>query len=261
MNKHLTALPFIAVVAIYAIMPSCSNTVETIAENQDTLREPQLIIGDPISYSVDSLTIFPVGLSSYVPYETAKPDVQRGSGNFGIISNGTASVGFTSYSWSNSYASDIRTFTNENTANVDIRNLIFYNRFTGKNYKILTDKLHIIAFSIHNEFKNPIIMYHVVKNDYNKDKKYDYNDPVMLYISDLYGKNLIQLSPDQEQYLDYTFYRETNKILLKVKSDTDTNRVFDSYDQCIFREVNLNEPSMGKVLFGQEMIDDLKKLL
>ena len=241
---------------------SCSNEpVKVIAKEKDSIQESQLIIGDPIGYSYDSLSIFPVGLSSYSPNEIPKP--YEGTSNFGTLSSGTytINVGLAASNCTNSYATDISTYTNDNTDNVDIRNLIFYNRFTGKSYKLTDKKLHVIAFSIHNEFKKPIIMFHVVKNDFNKDKKFDYKDPAMLYIADLDGKNFTQLSPEDEQYIDYFFYKESNKILLKVKTDTDTNKTFDTYDQSIYREVSLEKPSVGTVLFGEKMIDDLKKLL
>ncbi|HYG51637.1 MAG TPA: hypothetical protein VD905_12080 [Flavobacteriales bacterium] len=261
-------------VALYAItlfsFPACGGGSKETVSNSDSVRAPQLIIGNPIAYSVDSLSIFPVGLSSYTPSEIQKPitvNFKSGSGlaagsyTWNMSTDASGCVALASTTDANQYNGAISTYSNNNLSKVDIRNLIFYNRFTGQNYKLMNEKLHIISFSIHNEFEKPIIMYHVIKNDFNNDTIYDYRDPVMLYISDLNGKNFTQLSPEKEQYIDYFFYKESNKILLKVRTDTDTNKVFDAYDQSIYREVNLDRPTLGTVLFGEDMISDLKKLL
>jgi hypothetical protein len=270
--KEILILVTLYALALFSF-PSCSSGGKETVSTKDSLRAPQLIIGNPITYSMDSLSIFPVGLSSYSPSEVKKTVTATwnfannetmnvaASGTYNMATDAAGCVSMANSVAVNDYNGSISTYSNTNLNKVDIRNLIFYNRFTGKNYKLMNEKLHIISFSIHNEFEKPIIMYHVIKNDFNKDTIYDYRDPVMLYISDLNGKNFTQLSPEKEQYIDYFFYKESNKILLKVRTDTDTNKVFDAYDQSIYREVSLGKPALGTVLFGENMIADLKKLL
>jgi hypothetical protein len=73
------------------------------------------------------------------------------------------------------------------------------------------------------------------------------------------GNNFTQLTPEDETYLTYFYYRQSGRLLLKVSKDGDENLQFDPYDQTIFREVDLKKPAMGKTLFGDEMIEDLKE--
>ncbi|MFZ5554197.1 MAG: hypothetical protein ACOZCO_13855 [Bacteroidota bacterium] len=266
---YLAFMPALAV-----LLHSCySENKEGKDENQEKNEpEAQLIIGDPAPFSSDSLVIFPVGMANYVPDETEKPDENTTTLKSGLgLTNKVTSAanGAVSYNYNitlantdfNNEYGTYSVFTNDKTEVVDIRNLIFYNKYTGESRKLLDEKLHIISFSIHHEFGKSVIMYDVVKNDYNEDKKFDRNDPVMLFISDLQGNNFIQLTPEDENYLTYFYYKESGRMLIKVCKDGDGNKKFDLYDQTLFREVDMKKPSLGKTLFGESMIEDLKKQL
>lgn len=251
-----------------ALVSSCG------AEEKKKVEEevvPQLIIGDPTNYGSDSLILFPVGMTS-IPLHSGEEGYSDDYDNSDEAyateevvneANGTVnkrySVNFSdALNQMNSYGSYVM-YANDETGSVDIRNLIFYNQFTGESKKLLDEKLHIISFSIHYEFGDkPIIMYDIVKNDYNQDSLFDRNDPVMLYISDMNGNNFTQLTPEDETYLTFFYYGESGRMLLKVSKDGDKNLKFDPYDQTIFREVNLKKPAMGVTLFGDDMIEDLK---
>lgn len=264
---HLAAL-----CSSFMLITACSE------ENVDLVQEelkPQLIIGDPSEYGSDSLIVFPVGMTYVMPTsvpgenesdrsaDSYEKDLEMYAAEETVNeANGRTSLNYNvkmqdQGMMSNSYGS-FQVYENLDVENVDIRNLIFYNKFSGASKKLLDDKLHIISFSIHYEFGDePIIMYDIVKNDYNGDSLYNHQDPVMLFISDMSGNNLIQLTPEDETYLTYFYYAESDRLLLKVSKDGDGNKSFDPYDQTIFREVDLKNPAMGENLFGDEMIQDL----
>lgn len=250
---------FTVLVFFFIFLISCSN--EPTKEKEEII--PQLIIGDPSNYGSDSLIIFPVGMT-YIPKQSGDPDAYKdeyrpmeSTNEANGRSNVNYNVKMTDNNISNSYG-QIAVFENQEIENVDIRNLIFYNKFSGESHKLIDEKLHIISFSIHYEFGEPLIMYDVVKNDYNEDSLFNRLDPVMLYISDMHGNNFTQLTPENETYLTYFYYAESGRLLLKVSADGDGNKCFDPYDQTIFREVDLKNPAMGKTLFGEDMIEDLK---
>ncbi|MBI3134858.1 MAG: hypothetical protein HYZ14_09325 [Bacteroidetes bacterium] len=253
------------------LVTACSE--ETVVTQEKPI--PQLIIGDPADYGSDSLIVFPVGMTYIVPEQNGEKKLENGSDaeegyeteHYAADEVVNEANGRTTYNYnvkmqdqglsSNSYGS-YQVYENLDVENVDIRNLIFYNKFTGESKKLLDEKLHIISFSIHYEFGDePIIMYDVVKNDYNEDSLYNSSDPVMLFISDMSGANFTQLTPEDETYLTYFYYSESNRLLLKVSKDGDGNKAFDPYDQTIFREVDLKNPAMGETLFGEDMIQDL----
>ena len=85
-------------------------------------------------------------------------------------------------------------YVNKNQEDLDIRDILFYNMQTGKSYPLIEDSIHILSFALHKEFTKLMIFYRVVIEDYNKDKKYDALDHVMLYTSNLDGTNFQQIT-------------------------------------------------------------------
>jgi len=133
-------------------------------------------------------------------------------------------------------------YININEQQFDIKNILFYNQRTGKTFALLKDTLHILSFAIHREFKKPLIFYRIVKTDINGDKKYNSDDAVMLYCSNLHGDSLTQLTPETERFLDYFYYSDTQMILAKTMIDGNRDSTFSSTDETNFREVNLLAP-------------------
>ena len=257
-----------SIFTISGMICSCGESTEQKVAEEKPI--PQLIIGDPADYGSDSLIVFPVGMTYILPEQVGDRNVDNGyaaSESYAADEVVNEANGRSTYNYNvkmqdqgmltNSYG-NFQVYENLDVENVDIRNLIFYTKFTGESKKLLSEKLHIISFSIHYEFgEEPIIMYDVVKNDYNEDSLYNSQDPVMLFISDMNGDHFTQLTPEDETYLTYFYYAESDRLLLKVSKDGDGNKSFDPYDQTIFREVDLKNPAMGETLFGEDMIQDL----
>ena len=106
-----------------------------------------------------------------------------------------------------------------------------------------------------------MIFYRVVKHDFNNDSVYDSKDAIILYVSDLDGKNLIQITPDNERFVDYTKYSEHNLILIKTIIDSNNDSIFANTDETSFREMKLNNPAMGKEIFSVSLRDSLRSIL
>jgi GH15 family glucan-1,4-alpha-glucosidase len=114
---------------------------------------------------------------------------------------------------------------------------------------------------LHKDYDNPLIFYRVVKNDNNKDSIFNKNDAVMLYVSDLYGKNFTQITPEDEHYVNYTLYSERKTILIKTIIDSDNDSSFTVVDETNFREMSLDKPAMGRSIFSNTLKDSLRSLL
>lgn len=217
-----------------------------------------LIIGNPFDYGMDNILIFPVG-SNYKPvvYES-----QESEGNEKIISTDKSNLSFSLNSSASLYDRTAeKEYLNTDEDKFDIRNILFYDLKTGQTYPLVTDTLHILSFAMHKEFGKPLIFYRVVKNDNNNDSIYNSKDPVMLFISDMFGKNLIQITPADEQFSDYTFYKQTQTILIKTIIDSDKDRSFTNFDETNFREMKIKEPSMGREIFPKSLKDSLRTQL
>lgn len=72
------------------------------------------------------------------------------------------------------------------------------------------------------------------------------------------GDTLIQVTPDSEQFADYFYYKESQKILVKTRIDADQNSLFSPLDETSFVQMELNEPAYGEPLFSDELKADLK---
>lgn len=118
--------------------------------------------------------------------------------------------------------------------------------------------MHILSFAVHKEFTNPMIIYRVVKEDYNEDEKYDGHDPVMLYVSDLNGMNFIAGAPPDEFYIEYTLKPKTNSILIKTAIDSNNDKKFLADDETNFRSMKLNDPKIGENIFDESLKDKLR---
>ncbi len=218
-----------------------------------------LIIGDPLDCGLDSLTIFPVGCSYYLDVveskdeeyaENKRIDKELSKSEVSFATNGTSS----SYYDRNASVE----YVNVNQEDLDIRNILFYNLLTGDSYPLIEDSIHILSFALHKEFTKQMIFYRVVIDDYNKDKKYDALDHVMLYTSNLDGTNFQQITPPNEYFLDYTIYPKTNSILIKTVIDSNNDLKFLKDDETNFRSMSLAQPEKAKNIFDDTLKNKLR---
>lgn len=225
-----------------------------------------LVIGNPVSYGEGDLLVFPIG-ANYNPEikEPAKADLydadihaiekskynNRRTGSFTVNDANT-------FRWDDLAKEE---YVNSDETDFDMRNILFYNKSTGKSYILSTDTLHILSFAVHREFGNPLIFYRVVKRDINGDRKYNSADAVMLYVSSPNGSGFMQITPENEQFFDYFYYPETQSILIKTAVDIDDDKQFTDLDETVFREMRLNEPKFGKEIFPADLKKALKKQL
>lgn len=230
--------------------------------NQTNVNNNALIIGDPMDCGLDSLTIFPVGCS-YVP------TIIEGQNEFQseqITNNAFEGENSTKISFYANSTQDSKfdrsasvEYVNQNQEDFDIRNLLFYNLMTGKSYPLVQDSIHILSFALHKEFARPLIFFRVVKEDYNKDKKYNSFDPVMLYISNLDGSEFTQITPETEYFIDYKLYSQTNSILIKTAIDSNKDLKFLVDDETNFRSMSLIKPKFAENIFDKSIKDTLRK--
>ena len=128
----------------------------------------------------------------------------------------------------------------------------------GSSYQLISDTIHILSFAFHREFAKPLIFYRIVKRDLNGDEKFNSLDPVMLYVSELDGKKLTQITAVDEHFLDYNYYPQTGKILIKTIIDSDSNKVFSNSDETNFVEMSTSNPAFGREIFSEDLKNSLR---
>jgi hypothetical protein len=248
-------LKIITAIGVLFFLASCSETGVDSNPTKKPTKNEGLIIGDPLDCGLDSLTVFPVGCS-YEPVVIEGEEASYKDNQDLRLSN----VTFAANSVGNYYDKAAKVeYINDDNENYDIRNLLFYNLNTGESYPLVNDSIHILSFAVHKEFKNPMIIYRVVKEDYNKDKKYDSRDPVMLYVSKLNGADFQAVTPPDEFYIEYTLYAETNSILIKTAIDSNKDFEFLVDDETNFRSMKLDDPKMSVNIFDDSIKNNLRK--
>ena len=225
------------------------------------IADKSLIIGDPVDNILEGHLIFPIG-SSYRPM-VHNPDVSQYGyqGSFRFKLNNVAAYDVSHGNVGGFDNNAVIEYRNDEESTFDISNILFYNQETRKSYSLTDDTVHILSFAIHKEFKNPQILYRVVKADYNQDSMYNSKDGVMLFSSTLDGKNFTQLTPDNQQYLKYYYYKDKQTVLVKSVIDSDSTLSFDPFDETNFILVDLNKPGIGVALFSDSTKMMLKNQL
>lgn len=215
-----------------------------------------VVIGNPFEYGISSYMIFPVG-SNYSPSIFDDPriaeDFYAVNGTYNISMS--ANCGATS-TWYDQTAN--AEYINTNAMFFDIRNILFYEKKTGKSKPLTKDTIHILSFAIHYDFNRPQIFYRVVKKDINNDNMFNAKDPIVLMTSNLLGDSLTQLTPDDEQFTEYFYYKDTQTILIKTNMNSDNDTSFATVAETNFCEVHLSHPEMGREIFSKVLRDSLR---
>jgi hypothetical protein len=221
---------------------ACQSDVEVEVQHPSSL-----IIGDPLECGIDSILLFPIGTSYDINAVNRGEDLK--TSNYLYFSENKASL--------NDRFAEIE-FINDRENDFDIRNILFYDMVKGSSYQLISDTIHILSFAIHREFAKPLIFYRIVKTDLNGDEKYNSLDPVMLYVSELDGKKLMQITAVDQHFIDYNYYPQTGKILIKTILDSDSNNVLSNSDETNFVEMSTSNPAFGREIFSEDLKNSLR---
>lgn len=136
-------------------------------------------------------------------------------------------------------------------------NFIFYNKQDGATHLLLNKKAIINSFDfletkLAGKTPTRLWLYRILEQDTNADKKLNFEDAIVGYISDLSGKNLVQITPNNTQILNWVIVPSQNALFIKIIKDSDNDKKFTQLDKTNFIRVNLEKPGMGI-----EIISDL----
>lgn len=159
------------------------------------------------------------------------------------------------------------------TGNSRFWNIIFLNSKTNE-YHLLTDKKMLINiekpnFNINYSTGGKMsfipqssryLFYTVISDDYNMDKSLSQEDPQYLFVSDKEGKHFRQVSPANYDLQHWQFINATNKVLLTLKKDSDKNNLFDSKDELVLFEVEIEKGTEAKEVLSNDFKKKLKIL-
>ncbi len=145
-----------------------------------------------------------------------------------------------------------------------ISNLIFYHKPDGNTNLLLNKKAMINSFDLLDKKltgkPNPKFwLYRIIEQDTNGDKKLNEADAIIGYLSDLSGKNLQQITPNNTQVINWVVVPSQNAIFLKIRKDSNNDKKFTEKDQTNFVRVNLDKPEMGTEIISDQIEQEIKK--
>ena len=156
-------------------------------------------------------------------------------------------------------------------------NIIFYNSNTGEKYLLSKQKMLISNYetgysnydSSNEKFtqidtsSKKYIFYNIITDDYDGNKKLNYEDPTYLFFTDKEGKNLKQISPKNLNVVNWKIVPKTRKILINVQKDSNGNKRFDEKDDIISMDYSLDTQKAPVVIFDENyknfLLENFKK--
>ncbi|HBB33213.1 MAG TPA: hypothetical protein DDZ80_08545 [Cyanobacteria bacterium UBA8803] len=139
-------------------------------------------------------------------------------------------------------------------------NIIFYRKADGVSHLLLDKKARISSFDF-LEQKKPLarfVLYKIIENDTNQDGELTEEDATIGYLSDLAGKNLQQITPNNSQLLSSTVVQSVGAIFAKIIKDSDGDRKFTERDETAFIKVNLDNPGIGTEIISDQIKQQIK---
>lgn len=150
-------------------------------------------------------------------------------------------------------------------------NFIFFNSETRESH-LLSDSLKMFISSYNhkssthnsstrNTENEKNIFYLIATLDYNKDGKLNSEDPKYLYISDLSGKNLRQISPVNFDVINWQIMEKANIVIIQARRDNNNDKEFNNKDETVNFINNLTAKGNPKEALTKEFNIKTKQLL
>ena len=151
-------------------------------------------------------------------------------------------------------------------------NIIFYNTTTGEKHLLSKQKMLIsnyetdYSYDSSNKTVNQMdtsskkfIFYNIITDDYDGNKKLNFEDPTYLFLTDKEGKNLKQISPKNLNIINWKIISKTRKIIFNAQNDSNKNKKFDDTDDVITLEYDLESQKPPVVIFDKNFKNSLIK--
>jgi hypothetical protein len=228
--KRITLATIIAIISWSCDAKVDRNTRQTNANTADKPQpEPQIFYGDLIIKGQSDYLMIPVNLTG---------ENQKYEDNLNISRS------------DNRYS--------------ELSNIIFYHKSDGENHLLLNKRSIINSFDLLDtksagKANTRFWLYRIIDQDTNGDKKLTAGDAIVGYLSDLSGKNLQQITPNNSQIINWVVLPSQNAVFLKIIKDSDNDQKFTEKDKTNFVRVNLDKPGMGTEIISDQIEQEIKK--
>ncbi len=146
-------------------------------------------------------------------------------------------------------------------------NIIFYNKKTEDTHLLLQKPAIISQFYFPYYDKEYIgkrywfILLGIREDDSNADGYINAEDAEKVYVANLSGANMIQVTPDNTQLVDWYIDSSTNNILMKVRYDSNKDQKFNNYDDVDILKTKIDNLSQGTPIINKEIKNNIQGIL
>ncbi len=224
------------------------NTDSTKAE--ENKKQQILVYGDYVSLDSTDYLLVPLGM------KTLDNVLDGGLRSKSSDEYETSFSGWRSYKY-NFYALE---FGNCN-------NIIFYNKKLEETHLLLNKPAIISQFYFpyydkeYDGDKYWFILMAIHEYDSNLDGYINADDAEKVYITDLSGKVMTPVTPDNTQLVDWFIDAPTNTVLMKIRMDSNKDHKFDFNDEMEILKTSISDPTIGKAIIGSDIKNEIKKIL
>lgn len=157
-------------------------------------------------------------------------------------------------------------FSRSYERNNQLYNIIFYRKQDGAAHLLLNKKAIITSFDlleVKAADKPPtrVWLYRILDKDTNGDKKINAEDATIGYLSNLSGKDLQQITPNNTRVINWVVVPSQNAIFIKIIKDSDNDKKFTQQDNTNFVKVNLDKPGMGTEIISDQIEQEIKSYI
>lgn len=139
-------------------------------------------------------------------------------------------------------------------------NVVFYNKNSGNSHLLLNKKALISSFYFPYEKEDgkdkPItkfLLFGISDKDTNGDGLINEKDAIVGHMSDLSGRNLQQVTPENTQLIDLRVDKNIDAIFLRIKKDSNNDKRFSDEDDISVFRINLSNPSAGMEIISDQI--------
>jgi hypothetical protein len=80
-------------------------------------------------------------------------------------------------------------------------------------------------------------------------------------MSDLSGKKLQQITPENTQLVSWDLDKNTDSIFVRIKRDSDNDKTFSERDDMTVLRVNISKPGIGFEIINEQMHKEVSSIL
>ena len=99
------------------------------------------------------------------------------------------------------------------------------------------------------------------EDDSNTDGYINGEDAEKVYAADLSGANMIQITPDNTQLVDWYIDSVTTNIFLKVRHDSNKDQRFNYYDDVEILKAQIGNFAQGRAIINDEIKSNIQGIL